>query len=536
MNHKKIIFFVLTLLAGIYIFWPANDFQLYLAQGDHGRDLYSFKKTFEGAVPHRDFSTSNGPLMLYYYSFFYKIFGVSIQSTILGYNILVILAGILIYFCGLILVSAPFAFLCALWYWTSRTGEFFYTYNHIGAIALVLTMVYFILKYLRNSNDSAIYQGAFFSFLLCLIRPNIGISSLAVFLLSAMIFDIVKQKPFLLRSIMRYGFVSFVIFLAVFLVYSAIFFHLPKHFIFDDLSYFNSLKSYKSSSSTSFQAIVMLYEQILNGFSISWPRLFLNSAFVFCLLKSLQALKNGPFSREEKQNFLLSCMVLVFFLISSLHEFLLSAIPFRSHWTISLTPLIVIFIFYQGVRDLSKFIRSLLWVTLFIVCFLGITNYRNFVVASKKPQNMLQVGANKVYLSSNQKEWIQTVTDANRFIVKNVPRGEKIIAIPSDSIYYFLSGHDRAVRESDFHGFNGQREQNVINDLERTKINFIILSNRALRPTEAQMMGIMGVDYGLALLAYIERNFNEMAVFGPWEKPAGWVTNHAVKIFKRKNL
>ena len=67
-GKEKTFFLVLAIVAGILILWPLHNFQHYLSQGDHGRDLYCFKKVMEGALPYRDFSWLFGPLMPYYYS------------------------------------------------------------------------------------------------------------------------------------------------------------------------------------------------------------------------------------------------------------------------------------------------------------------------------------------------------------------------------------------------------------------------------------------------------------------------------------
>jgi len=96
-RYLKIFFLVLTLWAGLFVIVPTLDYEPILTQGDHGRDLYCFKKTFEGATPYRDYWWQYGPLMPYYYSVFFKIFGVSIQSVLIGRAVLVFLSGMGIY-------------------------------------------------------------------------------------------------------------------------------------------------------------------------------------------------------------------------------------------------------------------------------------------------------------------------------------------------------------------------------------------------------------------------------------------------------
>ena len=169
-GKEKAFFLILTVVAGIFILWPLHNFQHYLAQGDHGRDLYCFKKTMEGALPYRDFSWLFGPLMPYYYSLSYILNGVSIQSVLLGQNILILLAGVFVYLSCSVFLPPSLSFVCAFWYWSFRGTEFFYTYNHIGGLVALLAALYCIFQYIRQNRRVYIYGGFISSFLLMLIR------------------------------------------------------------------------------------------------------------------------------------------------------------------------------------------------------------------------------------------------------------------------------------------------------------------------------------------------------------------------------
>ncbi len=79
---------ILLFLAGLLILWPYHNFQEYLAQGDHGRDLYAGQAVLRGETPYKDFWWVYGPFMPYYYAVFLKLFGPAISSILLGYGIL----------------------------------------------------------------------------------------------------------------------------------------------------------------------------------------------------------------------------------------------------------------------------------------------------------------------------------------------------------------------------------------------------------------------------------------------------------------
>src|ERR1700691_2727007 len=92
---SKYRFLVLVLVIRLIIAVPLSNSQSYLAQGDHGRDLYAAQAVYRGELPYKNFWWVYGPLMPYYYGLFFKIFGTHISSMLLGKLILRLLGGIL---------------------------------------------------------------------------------------------------------------------------------------------------------------------------------------------------------------------------------------------------------------------------------------------------------------------------------------------------------------------------------------------------------------------------------------------------------
>src|ERR1700691_4329863 len=95
-QHVKCLVLLSVLAVGIIITAPYANYQTYLAQGDHGRDLYAAQAVYRGELPYKNFWWVYGPLMPYYYGLFFKIFGTHISSMLLGKLILRLLGGILI--------------------------------------------------------------------------------------------------------------------------------------------------------------------------------------------------------------------------------------------------------------------------------------------------------------------------------------------------------------------------------------------------------------------------------------------------------
>src|SRR5262245_5214827 len=143
-------FLILLLLFGLWIAWPQLNYMDVLAQGDHGRDLYSIQLTSEGKLPYRDFQTHNGPLMFFYYDLFFKLFGVSIQSVLFGQHLLIILIGIVIYLIGIQFMPPVLSFNAALWYWVFRGKEFYYTFNHHGAALMMALVLLCLAHYIKS--------------------------------------------------------------------------------------------------------------------------------------------------------------------------------------------------------------------------------------------------------------------------------------------------------------------------------------------------------------------------------------------------
>ena len=187
------LFFIITLCVGLFTVVPKFNYNPYLSQGDHGRDLYLFQKTSEGQLPYRDIQTQNGPLMPYYYSFVYLFTGPTIQGTLLGYNLLVLLSGILLFLIASSFLSPLSAFTCALWYWAWRGNEFFYTFNHIGAVVGVLLCILCLFRYIKTKKENCILIGLTLSLVPLLIRPDIGIATVVGFVISLLLTNKNKQ-------------------------------------------------------------------------------------------------------------------------------------------------------------------------------------------------------------------------------------------------------------------------------------------------------------------------------------------------------
>lgn len=529
--NSRPFFLILTLAAGLIILAPHADYIRFLAQGDHGRDLYSFKKTFEGALPYKDYFTQNGPLMPYYYSLIYLVKGVSIQSTLLGYNLLILLAGVFLFLaCSTFLLPFP-SFLCALWYWSFRGDEFFYTFNHVGVFVFMLASLTFLFRYIKNPLRSLALGGGLLLIPAMLIRPNIGAACLAAFLISLVCADRKLNPSSQKKNALLYLLGASILAFAVFILYFILVKVSPQAALTHDLAYY-----WKAIHPEKIGHNFILACRIAFSFvSLTWTQRFVSLLFFIFAVRGVAVWRTNLISREEKAAFSLVFLSLGLFLAFVSLEFFLGTIWFRWIWTLPLIILILFFVLELGLKQTSAWIRHAVHVLLLVVCFVALRNQALETASHKNLYNRLMVGANDIYVSSDQgPQWTFPVMLAGDFIQKNTSPDEKIVTLPYDPLYYFLSGRDSARRELSFWGINADRDEpHLIREIEEKNVNLILISNRAFRCADPRF-GQMGKRYGKKFLKYLDENFEAAATFGPWDAPAYWVRNHAVRIYLRK--
>ncbi len=530
---SKKIFFLLSFLVGILTLWPFNDFQFMISTGDHGRDLYCFKKTMEGALPYRDYSWLFGPLMPYYYIIFYRLFGVSIQSVLLGQNILILLIGLVLYLCCTIFISPSLAFVCATWYWAYRGVEFFYTYNHAGALLFLVTALYFILKYIRKPKRKFVLLGSLSVLMILLIRVNLGVSTLAAFFTSLLIIDGVKKNPQRGKNRKIYLCLVLGLIFIVTLIYGYLLYPLPGYVLGQTFPFF---KSYRTDTTTGVGgSLSMLWRTIIINCTKDFGRVIIALLLLLSLIQAIISFRKGQIDPSRRSDIILASSAIIFLMIVSLHEFIASGVHYRLLWIIPPFMILMFIIISTGTRMISNpWIKFLIFITLLILSLTNIYRERVLVQFLKSyPLNHLVCGASNVYVTSPV-DWTQTVTRASRYIQDHTEDDEKIFALPFDPLYYFLTGRDGASRQLiffDHKNITPEQERNVIADLEKHRVRYIILSNRAISSQEH--LGVFGRTYCPLIYQYMQDHFKTEALFGSWNTKAGWGWNHAVKIYKR---
>jgi len=532
-RSAKILFFGLTLLTGIIIIWPLGDFQHYLSQGDHGRDLYCFKQTMEGALPYHDYSWLFGPLMPYYYSLCYFIGGVSVQTVLVGQNLLILLTGLLVYLACATSLPLSISFVCALWYWGFRGAEFFHTYNHIGGLLALLTALYCALQYIHKNRLIHVTIGFLSIFFLLLIRLNMGVAILFAFFTSLLLTDLIQNNSQKSSQRRLYAILALSVLGAAGLIYWFLLHALPGYAIYQSFPYGKSQRTDYSPSVI--DGVILALNMITTYFKATLAQTILGLLLIFSTVQSFILIASNKFPKEIKQNTILTFSILFIFFISSAHEFMISGVFYRLYWIFPVIFIIVFHLIATATKAISSpGIKLLILITMTLPAFFNIQNEQGIIRFYKKSAHQIHIGTNKIYTTQTP-QWIKTVTDTTNFIQANAARDETILVLPFDPLYLFLSERKSATRQLIFFDhikITEEQEHKIIEEMNAPKANWAIISNRAesLEPG----MGSFGKTYCLLLAEYLRKNFIPVAQFGDKGNNPGWAWNHGVTILKKK--
>ncbi len=533
LRYQKIFFFILTLTLTIAIFFPIHNLMLPLAQGDHGRDLYAFTQTMQGAEPYQDYLWTYGPFMPYYYAGIFKILGPTIQNAICGEIAIKILGVMAFYFALGCFVPLLWASLGALWL-ASFYPHFCHTFNHAGGISALLLTILALFLYLKTQKRKFVWLGFLAVALVSLIKINFGVFGFLAFALSIALIDGTNKIFF--KNIKFYFYSSFVTGLGIVFVHLFFIRKLPFYYI---LQCFSLLKNYQQAG---YAPSIPLEQNILNFLQKTltqnitfWPYLI-----VMIIVLSLLGLLGILCSRDKKQwpthkTTLLVLATTSIFVVLMLHEAFLSERIYAKYWGAPFQMLFIFLIIGIMITRTPRLLQIALALFLSAVIFTNTQRLHRIIGFFKTPAHRFQIDSNDIYIT-NAMDWLATVHQTTSFLKANLKKDELFLALPCDTLYYFLTNKPSPTRELYFFTFVNippVQEKEIITKLENKKVNYILLSNRC--QTDEAGMGTFGKDYCPLLAQYILKNFSAIEAFGDWNRPAGWIDNHAVRILKRKN-
>lgn len=532
LKHNRTICLIATILTGLILLSPLLHFQFFLSPGDHGRDLYAFKKTMEGAFPYRDYSWLFGPLMPYYYSLFYWAGGVSIQSVLAGQFVLIFLTGLFVYLICVTFLPPAFSFLAAFWYWSYRGEEFFHTYNHIGGVLTLLIALFCIIRYIKQSKNVYVYAGFMSVFLFTLIRLNMGIATLLAYMSGLVLIDFVQKNAHAPRRWKLYASLSLAVIAATAGVYWFLLHGLPDFIVYQSFPY---AKIQRTDHTPGVWATVRFTWSLLRSY---FTATLAQSIFGFLLLGTIIQSCIFVFSRKTEEHlkttyFLLFTSIFIFLALAS-HEFMVSGVPYRMMWFFPLIYILIFAFVSVGTKNISSsIIKGLIFVTLFLPPYWNSSFMARVYASYKIPPHNIRIGNNNIYTMQDPM-WIKIVTDATAYLKANVPPDDTILVLPFDPLYLFLSERDSAAHQLVYFKhiiIPKEQELKTIREMEERNGNWAVISNRS--NTSEWGTESFGIDYCPLLAKYLEDHFQEVAIFGDWTSPPGWAWNHGVKILKR---
>ncbi|MBF0504193.1 MAG: hypothetical protein HQL14_03725 [Candidatus Omnitrophica bacterium] len=532
-QHAKCLILLSVLLAGIIISAPYVRFQEFLSQGDHGRDLYAAQAVYRGELPYKDFWWVYGPLMPYYYGLFYKIFGIHISSIILGKLLLKILGGVLICLAMTEISSLSAAFLTACWFMLFAQ-DFFFTYNHLGGIVVILGIVFCLLSYIQNLRLKFAWGALTLVFLLCLIKINFGLAALAMCVITVAVCDFVRKLTFNTTKKLFYALGLIGLPLLVYGIYWSLLKNLSVTEIRQCLPYMEGDQPYSTSP---WLAIINFLKITFRTATSNWPNLTFAVLINASGLRCLYLFAKNKLAPTRKITLGLSLGMLCLFYVFNFHEFLKSGVWYRAFWAQPLSMMISFVLIDTAAQSIHKIMRRMIFFCIAILIAFSWWSVLPHLNTLKTEGQYLNLPRGDIYLT-NSPAWIATVRETTDFLNKTLKPDELFFALPYDCLYYFLTDKKTPTRQLIFFEhikIPTAQEKSVIADLERNHVNYVVLSSRAYVRQELGL-GFLGQTYCPLIGKYIQDNFIPIAQFGDWTNEPGWAWNHGTLILRRKGI
>ena len=489
-----------------------------------GRDFYAFQSMTEGYWPYRHYWWQYGPLMPVYYAFWLLVGGVSILSVRIGLAVIYLLCSILTYQTLRLLTRAPIAFLSSLAFLSFNMT---WTFNHIGAIPLLLLSIFSLWKFFLTHKTGYCYLGLLSTVAIAWVKISAGLALFFGFYGSLLFYCGFYQWKYQTAPL-AWKHLIFLpsLFSALVLgAYTALFWGIPVPWI--DQMTLGPKYGRWTFLITNFKHLFLRF-----FFWERW-RLFGVAAFLIFGILALFGLRKKNLSETENKLYPSVWVSLTIFgLACSIDYFTMEGFIYRfDFW------LFPIFVLTLGLlAEWASFLfqpRGRIILGIFIFLGVLVFPFRNFqeALALKVPERFLDFPRGQVY-AGGELNSVKTVKAGTHFILENTAPEDKILAIPYDPLYAFLSGRRHALRELIFvEGVFIQKDQEerMIRELEAQSVPFLLISNRYYSTEPG--IGYFGKTHCQTLYRYLMDHYEEVRTFGQWEVETG---QHAVKIFAKK--
>lgn len=498
--------------------------QYMVCQGDHGRTLYFAWQVLKGQIPYVDFNWYYGPLMLYYFAFWFKCLGLSIATAKTAWSILYCLTALALY-TGSRRFLTPLYALAGSLAFAVIYPTWFHSYNHIGATFLMTVSLCLLPELALGEPGWRWWALALLIGLTALVKFNIGLSFAAAAGMTLCIAQFtLPEKHWGALAIWSAACLASIVFLYGLWLVLAPLQHFPRWFPIPG----NRLAVYTPDLfSVTFAIRYHGLTSLLHPYT--WFSTLVPLFSVSVLAASVPYLAWRIYLDKLQGNLLFLHLVGISFF--SAHEFWLIHTPYSLlyfSW-----PFVCTLVFYslQEIKSRSTLKTALLGISLITILSLGIA-----LCSWQKRVTRYPVSLERAQISVGDENWAYVVENTVEYIRQNTEKGEYILVLPHDQIYYFLADRERPTREDFFTPKNlitPAEEEEIIADLVAKDVRYIFLSNHLHKPLDYD--GGFGRINCRNLVRYIDHNYNPVGTVGPWGHVPGWISYHGIKIFKKKS-
>ncbi len=529
-GNRRSLLFVLALCIGVFILYPRLGWVEWFDPGDRGRDLYAFERTLHGELPYTDYHWFYGPLMPFVYGGFCGVFGCQMSSVILCKLFLTLLAAAFFFLAVSELCAPLTAFVACVWFLVFYP-EFFFTYNHIGGIAMILAVLWAMFAYLRTSRLCYAFLGLLGCFVLALIKVNFGVMATGMCALGVFLTDRLKKTPRQRGQTLFYATAFGIIPVLTVAVYAWFLNGLTLMEIRQCLPYWSNDEPHVVNP---FTALKNLGQFVLSGIWADETNLCVAVIILFSAVRTAWLLAARKLEPDRRTALIAAIILLSVFYVANLHEYLRSGVGYRLLWSQPLSMVLGFVLVDAAFSGAGRAARLLAGMAAVLMVGLAFGDQLQSINACKTPAHFLSCRRARVYVG-NSREWIETVEAATARLQELLKPGEMFFALPYDPLYYYLAERKSPTRQLILFKevkIPPWQERSILNEIERNRVNYVLLSNMC--KSEEIGFGVLGETYCPLIGRYLEENFAPIAKYGDWTHEPMWSWNHGVMILQRK--
>lgn len=501
-------------------------------EGDIGRDLYNFYLVSKGSMPYIDFNYIYGPLSPIIYGINFNITGTSILSALNLWFIIYFIICILMYFTVKSFSNHFTGFLSTIFF-IGYHGFKFNSFNHSIGIVFILLTILFLFKYLSSSKIKYLYIIGISCFLLSSIKLNIGIAFSTGIFGTLFIISLLNKKH--IKHIFFAGLSSLL--LTIF-IYGGLWLfspldQLPKNFPFfgsyHQYYHLSLIKKYIDCEITIVSPVIF-FNALTNPiyFFVSlnvWLFLIILTGFILCFF---------IYKKEKLSLNFTFILALSICALTTTHEFHI-ATSFYSlrYWTL---PIIIVLFLYIAIylinyNGTKKYFKPVF--TILLLLFISILSFKYYNIISYKAIKMYYYPHERSLTRIVNIHWLLLTVEAVNYIEKNSKPGEKMLTLPYNSLYNFLTNREQPSRITEFtyiSNLNLNDEKTIISDMEKNKVNLILYS---IRESDLDSgLGKFGTTHCKELGNYIKDNYYLDQIFDSKKNKEGFLA--PITFYKRK--